>query len=202
MLHSPKVETKGHSLPPNIKIELEAPAAKPNLSTNVVPALETSPSDNDEPERDRDGRFIVTQKFKVDAVEHLDSVPIRWPVPKVETAYVLDFTDKAGLLGNKKGNPKSLDAFLKAEDQDSWGGGSNGSTTQDTKVKVLGDLPTRCSSHQCNGALQCERFDVEVLDGYERNDGDDLAKMREIFECEQAQNQADGDTVLAMTDTG
>ena len=43
-------------------------------------------------------------------------------------------------------------------------------------------------------------FDSKLLDSYERNEGNDLEKMREIFEAEQAQNKADGETMLAVTD--
>jgi hypothetical protein len=68
--------------------------------------------------KDALGRVVVTRKMKVDAVEHLQEIPSRWPVPTVDTAYVLDFSDDMRLLdqsGTAKGKPKGLDAFLKAE---------------------------------------------------------------------------------------
>jgi len=86
------------------------------------------------------------------------------------------------------------------QDQDSWGRGTNGSTSHDVKLTLLDDLPARRSIHECNGALQCEMFSTRFLDGYERIDSGDLSKMADIFEAEQAQNQADGDTVLGITD--
>ena len=43
-------------------------------------------------------------------------------------------------------------------------------------------------------------FYNKLLDGYEHIEGNDLEKTREIFEAEQAQNKADGETVLAVTD--
>jgi hypothetical protein len=57
---------------------------------------------------------------------------------------------------------------------------------QDTKLQILGNLSTRRSSHKCNGALQCERFDDGLLSDYKRKDGNDLTKMQEIFEMEKA----------------
>lgn len=151
--------------------------------------------------KDREGRYIVTRKAKVDAIEPLDGVPHRWPVPEVDTAYVLDFGDDTRVSGrNVAKKLKGLDAFLKAEDQDSWGRGTNGSTSHDIKLTLLDDLPARCSVHECNGARQCEMFDNRFLDGYERIDGYDSNKMVEIFEAGQTQNRADGETVLGITD--
>ena len=70
--------------------------------------------------KDREGRYIVTRKTKVDAVELLDAVPHCWPVPEVDTAYVLDFGDDARVSGQNDGvtvtrKPRGLDSFLKAE---------------------------------------------------------------------------------------
>jgi hypothetical protein len=67
------------------------------------------------------------------------------------------------------------------------------------KLKLLDGLLMCCSSQQCNGALQCEMFNNKLLDGYEHHEGEDLEKTREIFKAKQAQNKADGETVLAVT---
>ncbi|KAF8229929.1 hypothetical protein L208DRAFT_1401360 [Tricholoma matsutake] len=145
--------------------------------------------------------YIVTRKAKVDAIEPLDGVPHRWPVPEVDTAYVLDFGDDARVLGrNVVKKPKGLDVFLKPEDQGSWGRGTNGSTSHDIKLTLLDDLPAHRSVHECNGAHQCEMFDNRFLDGYKWIDSYDSNKMEEIFEAGQTQNRADGETVLGITD--
>ncbi|KAF8229096.1 hypothetical protein L208DRAFT_1288337, partial [Tricholoma matsutake] len=136
--------------------------------------------------------FVITRKMKVNAVDHFNAIPAHWPVPDVDTAYVLD------MMKNKV---KSLDAYLKLEDQDSYGLGTNGSTVQDTKLQILSNLPTHCSSHKCNGALQCEQFDDGLLSGYEHMGGNDFMKTQELFKREKAQNMADGDMVLGITDT-
>jgi len=80
------------------------------------------------------------------------------------------------------------------QDQDSWGRGTNGSTSHDTKLTLLDDLPACHSVHECNGACQCEMFDNRFLGGYEWIDSCDLNKMVEIFEAGQTQNRADGET--------
>ena len=87
------------------------------------------------------------------------------------------------------------------QDQDSWGAGTNGSTTQEIKLMLLNGIPTRRSVHLCNGGLRCEMFDEKLLEGYKRKDGDDMDKTKQIFQAEQARNEADGETVLAATET-
>jgi len=71
--------------------------------------------------------------------------------------------------------------------------------TQEVKLTLLDDLPAHCSVHICNGTYQCKLFDNKLLHEYAHDDGDDLVKMKEIFTKEQAQNEADGGTVLSLT---
>jgi hypothetical protein len=66
-------------------------------------------------EKDRDGKFILTKKVKVDEIEHLSEVPKRWPIPPkgLNVAYVVDLNnDKRWKELDKK---KGLDRFLKQE---------------------------------------------------------------------------------------
>jgi hypothetical protein len=73
------------------------------------------------PEVAQSGPFVITRKMKVDAVEHLAAIPSHWPVPKVDTAYVLDFSDDVRLSRDaetSKRKLRGLDAFLKAEVRD------------------------------------------------------------------------------------
>jgi hypothetical protein len=84
---------------------------KPQSDPSSNPQVET-----EDPPKDASGRIIVTRKMKVDAVKYLPAVLTHWPVPAVDTAYVLDFSeDVPGNSETKKGKPKGLDAFLKAE---------------------------------------------------------------------------------------
>jgi hypothetical protein len=86
----------------------------PNIETKPKPPFtQRSPSNDGKLARDRDGRFIITRKFKVDAIEHLDTIPSRWPVPKVDTAFVGNLTNQAG--SSEDGKSNGLDSFLKAE---------------------------------------------------------------------------------------
>ncbi|KAJ6607544.1 hypothetical protein B0H10DRAFT_2439533 [Mycena sp. CBHHK59/15] len=133
----------------------------------------------------------ITRTVNVAQVVELKEIPARFPVPDVDTAYILNFSgDSRAKKQTKGGKPKGLDAFLKAEDQDSWGKGSNGSTLRDTLLKVLGDIPSRHSVHKCNGGYKCEFFDPTLLAGYERTDAEDMMLTREIFARELIQNHS------------
>ncbi|KAJ7468183.1 hypothetical protein FB451DRAFT_1560649 [Mycena latifolia] len=134
----------------------------------------------------------ITRNEKVVRVVELKQIPERFPITDEDTAFILDFSgDDRAKKQTKGGKPRGLDAFLKNEDQDSWGKGSNGSTTRDTLLKVLGDIPSRRSVHRCNGGYKCEFFDPVLLAGYQRTDAEDMALTRAIFARELLQNQTD-----------
>ncbi|KAJ7933438.1 hypothetical protein B0H13DRAFT_2507098 [Mycena leptocephala] len=42
----------------------------------------------------RTGQFSVTQKLKVQRIEHLPELPSVWPIPRVSTAFVIDLADE------------------------------------------------------------------------------------------------------------
>jgi hypothetical protein len=69
--------------------------------------------------RDKDGRFILTQKVKVDFIEKLTEVPARWPIPPddgTNTAYVIDLNnDKKWRELDVNSKKKRLDRFVKQE---------------------------------------------------------------------------------------
>ena len=65
-----------------------------------------------------DGFFLVTKEVRVDRVEYLSNIPCVWPIPKVQTAFILDLRDDAKYLVRKKvgGNgatPVTPDFLLK-----------------------------------------------------------------------------------------
>ncbi|KAK6997504.1 hypothetical protein R3P38DRAFT_3219590 [Favolaschia claudopus] len=145
------------------------------------------------------GRFPKAKKInisrteKVDRVVELLEIPERFPVPEVDTAFILDFSgDERAKRGTKGGKPKGLNAILKEEDQDSWGKGSNGRT-------VLGNIPTCRSTHKCNGAYKCQFFDSSLLEGYERINAEDRSLMRKIFDRQLTQNQTDTGSAVGKT---
>lgn len=68
-------------------------------------------------EKDKDRKFILTKKVKVDVIEPLPEVPKQWPIPPegLNVAYVVDLNNdkrwKETVMDKKRG----LDHFLKQE---------------------------------------------------------------------------------------
>ncbi|KAG6848485.1 hypothetical protein H0H93_016592 [Arthromyces matolae] len=177
---------------------------KKALAVITHPSLEPPPPSQPSVPPSTPTRIAITKKTKVDAIVELNKIPDRWPAadPNTTTAYIISFDEQSGpapgdtTITNK---PKGLDALLKSEDQDSWGQGTNGSTTQESKLVCLNNLPARRSVHVCNGALRCEHFDQELLAGYARVDGEDMSKMQEIFLRGQGQNETDAGSILGVS---
>ena len=54
-----------------------------------------------------DGMFLVTKEVRVDRVEYLSNIPCVWPIPKIQTAFILDLRDDAKYLVRKKAGGNS-----------------------------------------------------------------------------------------------
>ena len=68
--------------------------------------------------KDKLGKYILTQKVKVEKIENLLEVPPRWPIPMLEgsTAYVIDLNnDKKWQELDANNKKKRLDRFVKQE---------------------------------------------------------------------------------------
>ncbi|KAJ7187531.1 hypothetical protein B0H12DRAFT_1040311, partial [Mycena haematopus] len=104
-------------------------------------------------------------------------------------AYRLDLEDDPREWLDQKNQPLSMAAIIKSQDQDSWGGGSAGSTKEAkaTKVLALDNVLCQVAKHECQGVYLCDQFDDSLLDGHERYEPnhDD---MLELFKAERAVN--------------
>jgi hypothetical protein len=111
----------------NMAIEVQDSDDDHPTAMKAIPAT-TSVSDTrevkiergnlDEAAKDKLGRYIVTQKVKVDSIENLSEVPARWPIPTLEgnTAYVIDLNnDKKWQELDTNNKKKRLDCFVKQE---------------------------------------------------------------------------------------
>jgi hypothetical protein len=88
-----------------VKVESHGGAEKMALSIN-------------ETAKDKEGRYIVTQKVKVDSIKNLQEVPARWPISPegTNTAYVFDLNnDKKWQELDPNSKKKNLDRFIKQE---------------------------------------------------------------------------------------
>jgi hypothetical protein len=67
-----------------------------------------------DPDSDSEVEFVqITRKEKVKKVVELAEVPFRWPVPEVDTAYIVPVDTKSGL--STTGKQRNLDSILKSE---------------------------------------------------------------------------------------
>ena len=84
----------------------------------VKRGAEKMASSSNEAVKGRDGRYIVTQKVKVDLIENLQEVPVCWPIPPegTNTAYVIDLNnDNKWQELDPNSKKKQLDRFIKKE---------------------------------------------------------------------------------------
>ncbi|KAJ7802346.1 hypothetical protein B0H14DRAFT_2614413 [Mycena olivaceomarginata] len=140
----------------------------------------------------------ISRSQNVHHVVQLNQIPVRWPAAEPDRTLRSFWTSLVTIVRktDESREAQGLDALLKVEDQ-FMGKGSNGSTTRETTLQVIGNVPSRRSTHTCSGGYKCEYFDDELLAGYERTDGEDMSLTREIFTCELVQNETDSGSPAA-----
>ncbi|KAF8225893.1 hypothetical protein L208DRAFT_1503629 [Tricholoma matsutake] len=115
--------------------------------------------------------IAITAKLKVDKIELITSIPSTWTE---SVAYLVDVMD----MGNEPTKPSSetlsLDAYIHAEDQESWGG-SLGHAQGDTHVFGLNDGDPDEKTWCCD----CEHFEP------------DENAMQELWSHELLANESD-----------
>ncbi|EJD50394.1 hypothetical protein AURDEDRAFT_160297 [Auricularia subglabra TFB-10046 SS5] len=138
----------------------------------------------------------------IEEVYVLTDIPECWPVPRVNTAYLLDLRSAQTIYDKDGGKALSMDAIVKRHDQDSWGGGSGGSRdpAKQTSVALLGGIKCMQSTRMCNGLYVCSEFDPAHLEGYQRFEPD-WEKTNDIFAASQKLNENEGTSPLAICAT-
>ncbi|EJD51393.1 hypothetical protein AURDEDRAFT_159792 [Auricularia subglabra TFB-10046 SS5] len=126
----------------------------------------------------------------IEEVYVLTEIPECWPVPRVNTAYMLDLRGAQTSYNKDDGTALSMDAIIKRHDQDSWGGGSGGSRNpaKQTSVALLGGIKCMQSTRTCNGLYVCSEFDPAHLQDYRRFEPD-WEKTSDIFSASQKLNE-------------
>jgi hypothetical protein len=119
-----EVSTKATSLKPasnpnqHMPVKFEQGPSHEKVASEL--SSDRSPVAVDGAVRGKDGRFVLTQKVKVDVIEKLTEVPARWPIPPdasgTNTAYVIDLNnDKKWQELDINSKNKKLDCFVKQE---------------------------------------------------------------------------------------
>ncbi|KAJ7076515.1 hypothetical protein C8R43DRAFT_1118466 [Mycena crocata] len=134
----------------------------------------------------------ITRQLKVDKIIDLAKVPSTWDVPHSPAAYRINTSNSKELSTVKSGRVLTLDAFIRQEDQDSWGG-SAGHSAGDVKVRGLTldpdeELLCRRAHLFCNGVKTCQFIDPALFAECERYEPD-FDAMRELWNHELDANE-------------
>ncbi|KAJ7915765.1 hypothetical protein B0H13DRAFT_1871770 [Mycena leptocephala] len=140
---------------------------------------------------DAEEEVKITRELKVNGLTRLTEAPRTWTVPQDNTAYFLDLSESPHVLDEprKPGVRKSVDAFIRDEDQDAWAG-STGSKNGDVWVHVFGKdrVRARRVHLRCQGVRTCEYVSEELFGDCERYEPDEAA-MRDLWNHELDANE-------------
>ncbi|KIJ23466.1 hypothetical protein M422DRAFT_56824 [Sphaerobolus stellatus SS14] len=149
-------------------------------SSSEIILLSTPVSKRTKKESDQTSSVKVTRKTRVGLIILVKGVPQAWAVPKDGSAYLLDLTDSPEVLEVPDGKPKSMDSLIRAMDEDSWGGSSSRTEGNCTVAAgIFGDesIRVRKATLHCNGLNVCECLDSVLLNGIQRYEPDEEAKL-------------------------
>ncbi|KAJ7135306.1 hypothetical protein C8R46DRAFT_1201556 [Mycena filopes] len=134
----------------------------------------------------------ITRQHPVDRVTMCTVVPSTFVVPRDSAAYLVDLSDSVELLTTSTGKILPLDAFIRAENQESWKG-SGGHAKGDVNVSGFDrdfEVQFKCRRLHltCNGVNTCEFIDPALFADCERFEPDEQA-MQELWNHELDANE-------------
>ncbi|KAJ7798700.1 hypothetical protein B0H14DRAFT_3156797 [Mycena olivaceomarginata] len=179
-------------------LHVESPPAPPE-TTAIPQGTVTSKSSRrrgkgkgKQVEEDPDPRIKVTRELYVNRIIPVTTAPQTWTVPRDEVAYKLDVRANPDVLKNKKGNKmRTIDAYIKAEDQDAWDGSTGHAGPKgDVWVYAFSGERVRARRAQlrCKGICVCEFVSEELFGDCERFEPDEQA-MRDLWNHELDANE-------------
>ncbi|KAJ7506416.1 hypothetical protein B0H11DRAFT_2272207 [Mycena galericulata] len=116
--------------------------------------------------------FSITKNQKVSRIERVHGIPSQFPVPRVATAYLVDFSSSRDDYQDDDGKTFNLDKILKDKDCHSWDGtpgerATNRAPMVDGQLFAgIGHFPSvRCrrSRQTCQGIHYCESIDASLI---------------------------------------
>ncbi|KAJ7032341.1 hypothetical protein C8F04DRAFT_1235480 [Mycena alexandri] len=126
----------------------------------------------------------VTTSKKVSRIERVHGIPSQFPVPRVSTAFLVDFSSIRDACKNDDVEMLRLDKILKEKDCHSWDGtpGERGKNRAPTingqlfaSVGSFSSVQCRRSRQLCQGIHYCKSIDASLID-VERYELDPLAR--------------------------
>ncbi|KAK6977218.1 hypothetical protein R3P38DRAFT_3237592 [Favolaschia claudopus] len=140
----------------------------------------------------RNEEITITRQLYVREIVHMTTVPPTSDVPHTPTAILLDILNSAHLLRHANGNNMTIDAFIRAENQDSWDG-SVDHKKGDVDIYGLTDDPKekyRCRQVDltCDGIQKCQYLDRTLFAGLEQYEAD-KEQMQHLWNHELDRNE-------------
>ncbi|KAF7310153.1 hypothetical protein MIND_00388700 [Mycena indigotica] len=140
----------------------------------------------------------ITRELSVDNIIRLNAAPKTWTVPRDSSAYLLDVSATPEVLVTRRGKRQTIDAYIKAEDQDAWDG-STGHKRGDVWVYAFGEQRVRARRAQlrCKGVMTCEHASEELFADCERFEPDEEV-MHDLWSHELDANEREAASVEAI----
>ncbi|KAJ7052354.1 hypothetical protein C8F01DRAFT_1332885 [Mycena amicta] len=134
-------------------------------------------------EPEAETRIKITRELYVDRMIPVTTAPPTWTVPRDKAAYKLDVSANPAVL-TKNGKARTIDAYIKAEDQDAWDG-STGHIKGDVWVHAFSGEKVRARRAQlrCRGVCMCEFASEELFGDCERFEPD-VGAMQDLWNHE------------------
>ncbi|KAJ7203077.1 hypothetical protein GGX14DRAFT_652541 [Mycena pura] len=124
--------------------------------------------------KDEPPRIRITREMSVDRIIPITSAPPSWTVTRDDAAYLLNITATPEVLV-KNSKPRSIDAYIKAEDQDAWDGSTGHAGPRgDVWVYAFSESGDRLG---CKGVCVCEYVSEELFGDCERFEPDPSAMV-------------------------
>lgn len=177
----------------------QSPARKRALS----PIISSSTSDGDKRRRTAaPGQKIqITRKVAVEELRTIDSVPDQWAVPRNSAATLVDLSSSQHSMPKKaSGQQMTMDAYIRKNSRESWGGSSGSANGDATVVKgLLGEDSVRCRHAvlKCNGVNKCELTPDSVFKDCERYEPEP-EEMRALQSSLEAQDRKEANSSVSQ----
>ncbi|KAJ7129118.1 hypothetical protein C8R46DRAFT_1202508 [Mycena filopes] len=141
----------------------------------------------------RGGKISITRLFSVDEIIDSSTVKSTWSVPRTSVAVRVDLSQSQHKLTLPSGRVQSLDAFIRAEDQDSWGG-SSGHSAGDAQARQFSAAAV--NSHATESTrVSCST--PEIFAGCERFEPD-VEGMQELWRHELDSNEREAESAVGI----
>ncbi|KAK0445081.1 hypothetical protein EV421DRAFT_1902540 [Armillaria borealis] len=144
-------------------------------------------------------RIKLSRESDIGQLKTVTELQRCWAIPRYNSeaqdfGYLIDLSDEVDPPVDRKGEPIPMITRIKDADQDSWGGGSGGSSKNAPFIPFFGEW-CQVASHICNGVSHCEFVEADMLKDVVRYEPDPL-QHQEWWDTERKLNEVQGDSSI------